>query len=93
MSYQKPVYNYQGYPIFLSDRPEKKYYALTTSRAGNPIRVYFGATGYEQFRDKIGYYSDFDHHDPIRRRNYKLRHEGNRHVKGSAGWFSDRILW
>jgi len=28
-----------------------------------------------------------------RRKLYKIRHEKDRHKKGTAGWFSDKILW
>lgn len=28
-----------------------------------------------------------------RRRLYKKRHDKNRHIVGSAGWYADRILW
>jgi hypothetical protein len=28
-----------------------------------------------------------------RRKAYKKRHESDRHVKGSAGYFTDKILW
>jgi hypothetical protein len=28
-----------------------------------------------------------------RRRLYKMRHERDRHVKGSRGWFADKLLW
>jgi hypothetical protein len=28
-----------------------------------------------------------------RREAYKKRHEKDRHIKGTAGWFSDQILW
>jgi len=28
-----------------------------------------------------------------RRRLYKIRHEKDRHKVGTAGWFSDKILW
>lgn len=28
-----------------------------------------------------------------RRDNYKSRHEGDRHKKGSAGYYADQILW
>ena len=28
-----------------------------------------------------------------RRRLYKVRHEGDRHKKGSAGYYADQILW
>jgi hypothetical protein len=39
-------------------------------------------------------YSDFlQHGDEERRKRYKIRHEKNRHKKGSAGYFADKILW
>jgi len=28
-----------------------------------------------------------------RRKAYKMRHEKDRHVRGSAGYFADKILW
>lgn len=28
-----------------------------------------------------------------RRRLYKMRHEKDRHVKGSKGWYADKLLW
>lgn len=28
-----------------------------------------------------------------RRKAYKMRHEKDRHVRGTAGFFADRILW
>jgi hypothetical protein len=39
-------------------------------------------------------YSDYlQHGDAERRRRYKMRHEKNRHVKGSPGFYADKILW
>ena len=39
-------------------------------------------------------YSDFlQHGDPERRRLYKKRHKKNRHIKGTAGFYADKILW
>ena len=39
-------------------------------------------------------FSDFlQHGDPERRRMYKKRHEKNRHIKGTAGFYADKILW
>ena len=39
-------------------------------------------------------YSDYlQHGDESRRKRYKLRHESNRHKKGTAGFYADRILW
>jgi len=63
-----------------SKNPNKKYDAYVKN--GNRIfKVSFGANGYEQYHDKIG------------RRLYKIRHEGDRHVKWSPGWFADQYLW
>jgi len=28
-----------------------------------------------------------------RRKAYKMRHEKDRHIRGSAGWYADKILW
>lgn len=28
-----------------------------------------------------------------RRKNYKLRHQSNRNVKGSNGYYADKLLW
>lgn len=28
-----------------------------------------------------------------RRKNYKSRHQSNRKVKGSNGWYADKLLW
>jgi len=28
-----------------------------------------------------------------RRRLYKMRHEKDRHIKNSRGWFADQLLW
>lgn len=39
-------------------------------------------------------YSDFlQHGDEERRKRYKIRHQKNRNVKGSAGYYAARILW
>jgi hypothetical protein len=28
-----------------------------------------------------------------RRKAYKIRHENDRHIKGSAGYYADQLLW
>ena len=39
-------------------------------------------------------YSDYlQHGDADRRKRYKIRHQKNRIVKDSAGYYADRILW
>ena len=50
-----------------------------------------GATGYGDYptytKTKGKEYAE------ERRKLYKIRHEKDRQVKGSAGYFADRILW
>ena len=52
----------------------------------------FGARGYEQYKDKIGFYSDYNHNDENRKRLYYARH-GLDAKKNSAKWFSHKYLW
>lgn len=77
----------KGIPIVVSDRPEKKYMAIVRNK-----RVYFGQTGYYHFKDKLGYWSKFDHNDESRRKLYYSRHNKN-YPEGTADYFSKRILW
>lgn len=79
---------YAGYEIFVSNARYKKYYAIVDGR-----RVNFGDKRYEHYHDKMGYYANLDHWDKERRRAYKMRHEKDRHTRGTAGWFADKILW
>ena len=49
-----------------------------------------------QYQVSIGdlRYSDFlQHGDPERRKRYKQRHERDRHARGTAGYYADKILW
>lgn len=82
------IAKYKGYSIFVSDKKDKKYYAKVGNR-----KVYFGDTKYQHYQDKIGHYSHLDHGDSQRRKNFKSRHENNRHKIGSAAFFSDSLLW
>ena len=84
----KFVGRFRGYDIYLPVRKFKKYYAIVDGK-----KVNFGDTRYEQYHDKMKHYSTLDHWDKDRRRAYKIRHEKDRHLKGSAGWFSDNVLW
>lgn len=38
-------------------------------------KVNFGKPGYQQYHDKIGKWSKYDHHDSKRRLNYQARHK------------------
>lgn len=50
-----------------------------------------GAVGYGDYptflRQKGKEYAD------SRRRLYKMRHEKDRHIRGSAGFYADKLLW
>lgn len=64
-------------------------------------KVKFGDKRYEHFKDKIGFFSDLDHNDKKRRKNYRARHgaiklkDGTLAVnkKYSPAWFSYNYLW
>ncbi len=73
-----------------STRKNKKYMA----KVGNKW-VHFGQLGYEHYYDStpLQLYSDWNHLDPKRRKNFKARHEATRHKKYSPSWFCDRFLW
>jgi len=50
-----------------------------------------GALGYNDYPNFIAKYGkDFANK---RRRAYKLRHDKDRHVKNSAGYWADKLLW
>lgn len=84
----KPLTFFDGkYPIYASDKPAKKYYALVNGK-----RVYFGATGYQQYKDRVGLYSKDDHLDPERRARFYMRHPVD-YPEGSADWFAKKVLW
>ena len=46
---------------------------------------------YQQFSDKIGLFSEYDHNDDKRRDNYYARH--GKATYESAKWFSHKYLW
>lgn len=73
-----------------STRAHKKYMVTVGNKT-----VHFGDTRYQHYKDSTGkgLYTHLNHLDPARRRAYKIRHEKDRHVKYSAGWFADKYLW
>jgi hypothetical protein len=71
---------------------------LKNKKTGEKKRVSFGGkypdgTPYEQYHDKIGYYSKYDHNDKERRRLYLLRHKNDLGFKFSSAYFSTNFLW
>ena len=57
----------------------------------NKKLVSIGAIGYKDYptyiKEKGKKYAD------ERRRLYKIRHKKDRNIKGSAGYYADKILW
>lgn len=52
----------------------------------------FGSSLHQQYKDKIGLWSNLDHKDKERRKRYYDRH-GKYATFESAKWFSHRFLW
>lgn len=72
-------------------RKNKKYSAYTLD--GNYITS-FGALNYQHYKDRIGYYKDYNHNDIIRRDRYRKRHiHDNLDNPYSAGFLSWKFLW
>jgi hypothetical protein len=72
----------------------KKYSVYVKSTKSNPKLIHFGASGYQQYKDKIGLYSNLDHLDKNRRALYRKRH-ANDHIlnKNYPGYWSWKYLW
>ena len=70
-----------------------------STRSGKKIDVYkdgkyllsIGAIGYGDYPTYLQLGDEAFAN--ARRRLYKIRHSQNRVVKGSAGWYADKILW
>lgn len=76
-----------GVVIVPSSNRRKK---LDVYRNGRKISE-IGAMGYADYDLYIKYYGLSYANE--RRRLYKLRHENDRHIKGTAGYYADKILW
>lgn len=53
----------------------------------------FGASDYEQYHDKIGYYRAKDHNDEKRRASYRARHKNDNLDKLSPAYMAYYYLW
>lgn len=88
------------YKPFPSNSKNKKY-SVYVMKDGKKRLINFGDIRYEQYKDKIGYYSDLDHEDKERRRKYLLRAKNIRNKKGeltyklkySPNYWSVKYLW
>jgi hypothetical protein len=91
--------NYEHIGFELNKGKKHKYDAILKNKfTGQIKRVPFGGkypdgTPYEQFEDKIGQYSKYDHKDLKRRWNWLKRHSKNTDYKFSSAYFSKQFLW
>lgn len=94
-------YKYRIAPVVDPDS-NKKYIAYPLFDLGKVIK--FGDKRYQQYQDKIGYYSNLDHNDKTRRKNYRKRHEAieknknGKKIKAykdplSSAFLSYHLLW
>ena len=60
---------------------------------GSAYMLSFGDNRYEQYHDKLGFYSKQDHLDPKRRLLYNIRHSKDGKSPYYAGWWSKKFLW
>lgn len=79
------------YQPFKSTTKNKKY-SVRVMKDGKRRLIHFGQKGYEQYHDKLGYYSKFDHNDTKRKALYYKRH-GPSNDKNTAKYWSHKILW
>jgi len=89
------------YDIFPSSAKNKKYVAYPIINGKYGKSIHFGSIGYEQYKDKIGFYKDLDHLDKKRRQNYRIRHSAIKKKDGSLAindplspaFLSFHLLW
>ena len=94
MTYYKMTdYNLLGFDRARNKR--KKYEAkLENKKTGKIYAVPFGAMGYEQYFDKLGYYKNLNHLDKKRRENFLKRNAHNiKEGYYSPSFFSAFYLW
>jgi len=88
--------NYELMGFQESHLNNKKYDAILKNKITNKLKlVPFGQKGYEHYKDKtpLKLYSNFNHLDKERKKNYRLRHKGEEKNKFSSGFFSWYYLW
>jgi len=76
-----------------TDNKHKYNAVMKNVKDGRIKKIPFGAIGYEQYYDKIGYYKEYNHKNKERRRLYRLRHKGEEENKFSSGYFAIKCLW
>lgn len=84
LRFEKSRQKYKKYDAILQQKKSKK-----------EIRISFGDNRYEHYKDStgLGLYSDKDHLNQQRRRNFRKRHANNAEYKFSSAYFAMKYLW
>jgi len=95
MKYPKKEYSFIKFEQ--SHLKNKKYNAvLVNGKTGRQVKVPFGDSRYQQFKDStgLGLYSHLDHGDKARRAAYRLRHNKDRDPENyTPGNYALKYLW
>jgi len=92
--------NKKLYTPFVSKSKNKKYSVYVIKNDKTKL-IHFGDSRMEQFKDKLGHYSNLDHGDKERRKRYLARAKGIKDKNGnltwknknSANYYSIKYLW
>lgn len=93
VAYEKKKFRFKE---FLPGKFPKKYYAVLENKITKKlVQVPFGDQRYEQYKDStgLGLYSEKNHLDKKRRKNYRARHQHDNLKDWSSGYFSWKFLW
>jgi len=92
--------NKKLYTPFVSKSKNKKYSVYVIKNDKKKL-IHFGDSRMQQFKDKLGHYSNLDHGDKERRKRYLARAKGIKDKNGnltwknknSANYYSIKFLW
>ena len=92
--------NKKLYTPFVSKSKNKKYSVYVIKNDKKKL-IHFGDSRMQQFKDKLGHYSNLDHGDKERRKRYLARAKGIKDKNGnltwknknSANYYSIKYLW
>jgi hypothetical protein len=93
MTYKILPYTYHqakilGVQVFPSDNPK---YKIEVYDKNGVFLTYIGASGYKDYPTYVK--ENGLEYAQKRRRLYKIRHNKDRHARGTAGFFADKLLW
>ncbi len=92
--------NKKLYTPFVSKSKNSKYSVYVIKNDKKKL-IHFGDSRMQQFKDKLGHYSNLDHGDKERRKRYLARAKGIKDKNGnltwknknSANYYSIKYLW